>query len=265
MRIITLIENLVYKAGLVAEHGLSIYIETDDKKILFDTGQSKLFMENALKLGIEINDIDILVLSHGHYDHTGGLYPFLYRNNKAKVYAKKEIFVPKYHSKSRFIGTKYDEPNIKNRIVYVNEITEIANNVFLMPDITIYNATDTHFKGLQVKQGDDFIDDTFNDELFIAIKQNEQINIITACSHRGITNICTTATEHFKLPIAKVLGGFHLKDASTDEYNVVKDYFNKVRPQSIGLCHCTGVDNYAKMLNDCDLNIFYNCTGYETH
>ena len=89
MKIVTLIENLADSPGLVAEHGLSLYIDTGDKKILFDTGQSGLFIQNAQKLGVDVSEIDALVISHGHYDHTGGLRPFLEVNKKAKVFAKK--------------------------------------------------------------------------------------------------------------------------------------------------------------------------------
>ncbi len=102
MKITTLIENLVYKRGLFSEHGLSIYIETSNKKILFDTGQSGLFLENAKTLGISIDEIDAVVLSHGHYDHTGGLYLFLEKNSKAKIYAKRGIFTPKFNSHRHF-------------------------------------------------------------------------------------------------------------------------------------------------------------------
>ncbi len=263
MRIVTLIENLVYKQGLVAEHGLALYIESENKKILFDTGQSGLFLQNVKKLGINIEDIDILVISHGHYDHTGGLYSFLEKNTKAKVYAKKEIFTPKYHGHKRFIGTIYDETKLKNRLVYVDSITEIADNVFIMPNINIYNPTDTHFKGLKIKQSNEFIIDEFNDELFIVIKQNEQINIITACSHRGITNICTTATKYFKLPVGLILGGFHMKESTTEEYVEITRYFRQIRPKSIGVCHCTGIEKFAQMYDECDTHVFYNFTGHE--
>jgi 7,8-dihydropterin-6-yl-methyl-4-(beta-D-ribofuranosyl)aminobenzene 5'-phosphate synthase len=261
MKIVTLIENLVYKQDLVAEHGLSLYIETDNKKILFDTGQSGIFLQNAQKLGINIEDIDTLVLSHGHYDHTGGLYPFLEKNNKAKVYAKKDIFNLKHHGNNRFIGTINDETKLKN--TFVDAITEIAENVFIMPDITIYNPTDTHFKGLQIKQGNELITDEFSDELFIVIKKNERINIITACSHRGITNICATATEHFKLPVGLILGGFHMKECTTDEYVQITHYFRQLQPQSIGVCHCTGIEKYADMHHECEAHVFYNFTGNE--
>ena len=263
MKIVTLIENLVYKQGLVTEHGLSIYIETENRKILFDAGQTGLFLQNAQKLGIAIEDIDSLVLSHGHYDHTGGLYPFLEKNNKAKVFAKKDIFIPKYHGRNRFIGTLRNEKLLKDRLIYVDVPTEIADGVFIMPDIIIQNSLDTHFKEMYKKTGSEFIPDEFDDELFLVLKKNEQINIVTACSHRGITNICTTATEHFKLPVGLILGGFHMKNCSKEQCGYIMQYFSQIRPISIGVCHCTGVEKYSEMIRDCESNLFYNFTGNE--
>lgn len=258
-----MIENLVYQQGLYAEQGLSIYIETEDSKILFDTGQSGLFLQNALKMGIKIEDIDALVLSHGHYDHTGGLYPFLERNKKARIYAKKDIFKPKYRSHDRFIGTISQIEPLKDRLQFFDEITEITKNIFLMPNIDLYNATDTHFNGLNIKMGEEFFPDEFEDELFLAIKQNEQINIITACSHRGITNICRTAIEHFLLPISLILGGFHMKDCTMEQYVEITHYLRLLQPKSIGVCHCTGVEKYSEMAKDCESHLFYNYTGKE--
>lgn len=263
MKIITLIENLVYKQGLIAEHGLSIYIETENQKIIFDTGQSGLFLQNAQKLGIDIEDIDTLILSHGHYDHTGGLYPFLERNNKAKVYAKKDIFTPKCHGPNRFIGTLRNEKLLKDRLVFVDTITEIAENVFIMPNITIYNPGDTHFKGMNRKVGNDFLPDEFDDELFLVLKQNDRINIVTACSHRGITNICTTVTELFKLQVGLILGGFHTKNCTPEQYEMIINYFRQLKPKSIGVCHCAGIERYAELCHDLDFEVFYNFTGNE--
>jgi len=261
MRIITLIENLVNSPKLVAEHGFSLYIETANRKILFDTGQSALFLQNAHTLKINIEEVDSLILSHGHYDHTGGLYPFLEINSKAKVYAKKDIFTPKYHGHNRFIGTLKNETLLKDRLVYVDDITEIDENVFIMPNIPIFNTVDTHSHGLNVKVNNEFVPDEFNDELFLVIKQKAKINILTACSHRGITNICTTATDHFKLPTGLVLGGFHMKECSIEQYVEITHYFRMLQPESIGSCHCTGIDKFADMRSECDTHIFYNYTG----
>ncbi|MGC8823130.1 MAG: MBL fold metallo-hydrolase [Bacteroidales bacterium] len=265
MRIVTLIENLVYKQGLVAEHGLALYIETDNKKILFDTGQSGLFMQNANNLNINIEDVDALVLSHGHYDHTGGLYPFLERNSKAKVFAKRNIFQPKYHGTKRFIGTPYNETLLTNRLVYADNIVELAEDIFIMPHIPIHSTIDTHFHGLTVKQGDTFITDEFTDELFLVIKSGEFINIISSCSHRGITNICKAATEYFNLPVGLILGGFHMKESTTNQYVEITHFLRQLQPQRIGVCHCTGIEKFADLRNDCDVNVFYNFTGSEVN
>jgi len=263
MRIVTLIENLVYKQGLVAEHGLSVYIETEHRKILFDTGQSGLFLQNAKKLGIDIEDIDSLVLSHGHYDHTGGLYLFLEKNSKAKVYAKKDVFIPKYHGNKRFIGTLPNEELLKDRFVPIDSMTELADGIFIMPEIVIHNPEDTHFQGMFKKVDDKLIPDEFDDELFLILKQNDQIHIVTACSHRGITNICTTATKLFKLPAGLILGGFHTKNSSSGQLDVIIDYLRELKPESIGVCHCTGIEKYAEMAKECEARVFYNFTGNE--
>lgn len=261
MKIITLIENLVTGPELVAEHGLSLFIDTGSKKLLFDTGQSGLFIKNAQNLGIDISEIDLLILSHGHYDHTGGLYPFLEVNKRAKVYAKEGIFTPKYNGKTRFIGTKVNQDLLSGRLIPVEEVTEVANDVFIMPDTKIYNPVDTNFTRLFIKKGISFIEDTFEDELFLVIRELESINIITACSHLGITNICSTASDYFKLPINLILGGFHMKDCGVEQYVHITHYMQEIQPNFIGACHCTGVEKFASITNDADCKVFYNASG----
>src|SRR5690554_1923178 len=105
MQITTLVENLVYQPGLVAEHGLSFYIDTGKRRILFDTGQRNAFLVNARVMGIDLGKADALVISHGHYDHTGGLNAFLKANTTAPVYLKKQVLNKKYNANRQFIGT----------------------------------------------------------------------------------------------------------------------------------------------------------------
>lgn len=261
MKIITLIDNYVEKASLYSEHGLSIFIDTGNSKILFDTGQSDNFIHNAKELGIDLMDIDFVVLSHGHYDHTGGLYHFLRLNKKAKVICKKDIFLPKYNSKNKFIGLIYDEELLKNRIHYIDTVTEIADNIFILPDINISESADTNFNSLKVSIDNCLVEDEMKDELFIVIKHQTKISILTACSHRGITNICTTATDYFNLPVNLILGGFHLKECSREQYLYIVEFFNTILPMLIGTCHCTGVEMFSNLKRDIRSFIFYNYTG----
>lgn len=261
MKIITLIENLVYKPGLIAEHGLSLLIDTGQKMILFDTGQSHTFISNAQKLNIDIKQIDTVVISHGHFDHTGGLPSFLQINKKATVYAKKEIFNRKYKNEKYYIGTDQDLSKSRERFSFTEEITEIAPDIFILPDIRIFNKADTSFLDFNVQSPDGFIPDRFEDELFLVITKNKKLNILSSCSHRGISNILRTAIIHFNLPVNMVLGGFHLKDSGNAQCEIVYGYLKETGPGLIGVCHCTGVDKYVKLKSDFGDRVFYNMTG----
>jgi len=261
MKIVTLIENLVKTGGLYAEHGLAIYLEAGNRKILFDTGQTGAFIYNAPKLKVDIEDIDVLVLSHGHYDHCGGLYAFLEKNRKARVYAKQGLFTPKYHGQYRFIGIPEREDLLRDRLFYIDSITEIADDVYIMPEIKILNSEDTHFENLFIKQDGRFIQDQFAEELYLVAPHQGMINIITACSHRGITNIGEAATNYFDLPVNLILGGSHSQDCTPEQYRFQLDYFRRLNPKLLGVSHCTGVEKYADLKRDLGSMVFYNYTG----
>ena len=263
MQIITLIENLVYQQGLIAEHGLSFYIETGSRKILFDTGQSGNFMLNAKVLGIDISQIDTVVISHGHYDHMGGLYPFLQENKKAKVYVKKEAFFKKFHGTERFIGMPYDPLLLDGRIEYVTGMVEIDKAIYIMPEIPINNPLDNNFNRFWINRAEGFYHDEFNDELYLAVTVNNELSIISSCSHRGITNIIEAAFNHFNLPINRILGGFHIRNCGAGQLETLKLYLERFSVKSIGICHCTGVEQYAELFCHFSTKVFYNHTGYK--
>lgn len=260
MRVITLIENLVYQKDLFAEHGLSFYFEGNHKKILFDTGQTGSFIHNAAVLGIDLTAVDAVVISHGHYDHTGGLYSFLKINRKANVYIKKKAFLPKYQGPEKFIGVTYD-PVLDNRIEYVQTQTEINDGVFIMPDIPVRFPDDTHFGHLQVKNGNELVEDNFEDELYLAVTNNRHLSVISSCSHRGIINIMEAARAHFPLPVHTLLGGFHTRACRDNQLENLVKYFSEVSPKAIGICHCTGVEKYALLQKHLGDKVFYNYTG----
>lgn len=262
MKITTLVENHVLSAGLLAEHGLSILIETDRKKILFDTGQSDILIENAKHLGIDLAEVDAVIISHGHYDHIGGLYPFLSINSKAKVYIKRETFIPKYNANNKFLGINYDASLLDKRVVFVDQVTEIDTGIFIMPTIPIHNPSDTSFEDFKIRVTDTMIDDTFEDELFLSIKKNNKISILSSCSHRGITNIIETTLQHFQTSTINLIeGGFHLRNCGALQYATVADYLKQLQPESIGVCHCTGLDKYADLLYRLNSKVFYNSAG----
>ena len=166
-KITTLVENCVYGRKLQAEHGLSLYIETQEHRLLFDTGASDLFIRNARLLHIDLQKVDYLILSHGHSDHTGGLRYFLELNTQATVVCKREVFSPKFKDE-RENGMMHTQNLDRSRFRFITEQTELLPGVFLFPSIDIINQADTHFERFWVQQEDGCkIPDTFQDELAV--------------------------------------------------------------------------------------------------
>ena len=207
MRIVTLIENSTTSDIFAAEHGLSLYIEAASKKILFDAGQSDAFADNAKKLGVDLSAVDFAVLSHGHYDHSGGLSRFLQINNRAPVYLSKYALLPYYHGKDRYIGV---DPSLQNhdRLIFTNEICELA------PHITLFGCNQANrlfpidSSGLTILQDGIYKDDQFLHEQYLLIEENGKRILISGCSHKGIQNI----TAWFNPDV--LIGGFHFMNLS---------------------------------------------------
>lgn len=258
----TLVENGVYGRKLQAEHGLSIYIETPSGKVLFDTGASDLFIRNARLLHIDLQEVDYLILSHGHSDHTGGLRYFLQFNGHAAVVCKRGVLAPKFKD-DRENGMKHTDALDLARFRFIEEQTELLPGVVLFPQLPIVNPADTHFDHFFVQLPGGRMADTFEDELAVALVGEEGMAVISACSHRGITNMLRTvccAYPHRQLRL--LMGGFHIHGAGEEKYRPIVSYLQEHLPEQIGVCHCTGVDQYASFCRDLGSRVFYNHTGH---
>ena len=240
MKITALTENTPFNDNISAEHGLSLYIETEKHNILFDMGQTSLFAENAKKLGIDLTKVDIAVLSHGHYDHGGGLTKFLKINKTAPVYINRYAFGDYYNGTEKYIGLDKSLQN-EERIVFVDEILEIDDELCLY---SCNNKIQNHYLGsfgLNMKCDGKFMPDEFKHEQYLLINENGKRVLISGCSHKGVMDI----TEWFEPDV--LVGGFHYSKLELDkklkEYAAVlashkTDYYT---------CHCTGLEQYNFM------------------
>ncbi|MGL6065052.1 MAG: MBL fold metallo-hydrolase [Fusobacteriaceae bacterium] len=277
MKIITLIENLKNEnSNLENEHGISLYIELGDKKILFDVGKTDKFIRNAKKMGVILSDVDIVVISHGHKDHGGGLSEFFKINKKAKVFMKEEVQgekIFKYFFISRSIGLDSDcFIKNKDRINFISKFSEIENNIFLITDIERKYSVPNGNKYLYLKFKNKMKQDNFNHELIMVLKENNKINVFTGCSHNGIENMIDSVRDKFsKEKIQMLIGGFHLLKLPifgiyTQEDTIIERISRKILDEKIEKVftgHCTGEKGYEKLRKILGEKIKYFKTGDE--
>lgn len=270
VKITTLIENKKGEhLGLQNEHGLSFFVEIDNKKILFDSGQSDNFLNNARKLDINLSQIDSVILSHGHYDHTGGIKPLIKEFGRPfSLYAHPDIFIKKYrveNESKKFIGNGFDENWLIDNNIKINYVKEdvrrITNNAYLISNFDRVSKYEKDNPLYQVENGNDYIIDDFHDEVSMVLQTCKGLVILLGCSHVGIENIMRTVINRIGKNIYAVIGGTHLVSASLERIQETIEFIKKIDINLIGVSHCTGetaVLEFAKAFND---RYFYNCTG----
>ena len=271
MKIKVLVENTATWKEFECEHGLSLYIETKEKKILFDVGASELFLQNAKKLGVEIADINYLIISHGHYDHGGGLKAFLNENNTAEVFLHRKAFekhlVFRGNGESKSIGLD-DSLKNKKQIVFTSDRFFINKGLHVFSNIIEKEARPAANCDLLIEEEGIQTNDNFAHEQNLTIEEDGKLIMITGCAHNGIINIL----EHFKDLKGRmpdyVIGGLHLsssnqeKNESDDSIERIGKYLMDTKAKFY-TCHCTGIEAYQKLktiMGDC---IEYIATGSE--
>jgi len=255
MKIITLVENTTNDKSLKPKHGLSIYIETPKHKVLFDLGPKDTFIHNAQKLGIDLAEVDTVVISHGHFDHGGALANFLKVNSKAKVYIHRLAFEAHYIKvliAKIYIGLdKKLEGN--SRFVLTDETTRIDDELFIFSDVEgIFNTKSNNV--LLKKTTNGYIKDDFSHEQNLIVTTEDKTVLFSGCSHKGIANILRTARKH-QPTIQSVFGGFHLYNPatkSTEPPEVLQQLATELsahRDVVFYTGHCTGRSAFESMRN----------------
>lgn len=237
MKITALLENTTNSDILQTEHGLSLYIETEKHNILFDMGQSNLFADNAKKLNINLSDVDIAILSHGHYDHGGGLSHFLELNTTAPIYISQFAFEPHYNGNKKYIGLNKSLYQ-NERFIFTGEELKIDTQLKLFSCNQKERIHSANSSELNMLQNDILLPDDFKHEQYLMIEENNKRILISGCSHKGILNLVSWFKPDY------LIGGFHISKLETGEAltNIAKN-LNEYQTKYY-TCHCTGVEQY---------------------
>ncbi len=255
MKIITLVENTPGGAGCAFEHGLSIYVETNKHKILLDTGAGNAFLQNARHLGIDLAQIDMMILSHGHYDHAGGVLEFVKVNTKATIYMRPTAVKAYYHcgtSGAKYIGMDERIGRLP-RVKLTGEHEILDEQVSLFSGVTGRRLWPEGNRKLKCLEDGMYLQDAFDHEQSLVIQEDGKRILVSGCAHNGILNILDKYQELYGALPDVVITGFHMKKNAPltgEEKEIVKctaEELKKLKNTIFYSGHCTGEEAFDIM------------------
>lgn len=272
MRIVNLVENTEGSSGCAAEHGLSFYIETKKHKLLMDTGASDLFIENAEKLRVDLTKVDTVILSHGHYDHAGGIMPFSEVNKTARIYVHPLAFSKCYSTtrtgEPRYIGIDSRIRELPQLVIEDYCKCVIDEELEIFSGITDTKPSPLTNKTLFVEKNGQLVNDDFAHEQCLVINQDGRKYVFSGCAHHGVLNILESYRGLYNDEPDVIFSGFHTlrKNGYSDED---MDYIRKTAKElsktktRFFTMHCTGVEPFEEMKKIMGEQISYVHSGDE--
>ena len=213
MKIVTLLENTSRRSGLAAARGLSLYLETARRKVLFDMGPDASFLENARVLGVDISAVDAAVLSHGHSDHGGGLAAFCAVNAKASIYLRQEALGAYYAvlpgQEPNYIGLP-ETGALAEQFVFTKAQETLGDGLTLFSSVEDDKSLRAVAPKLQERTGEGFRPDGFAHEQHLLVEEGGKAALLAGCGHLGIVNTLREAERRLGRRPDVVFGGFHL-------------------------------------------------------
>ncbi|MGM0437845.1 MAG: MBL fold metallo-hydrolase [Bacillota bacterium] len=261
MKLTVLVENnTLIDRYFKGEPGVSYFVEADSKRILFDVGYSDLFYKNAKKMDIDLLDLDYLVFSHSHLDHTWGLPPLIKKYTEAiienKPYKKPEIithpetFTPRTLGELGQIGSIISKKQLSYHfdLNLSKEPIWLTENLVFLGEIGRNNDFEAQTPIGKMIKNDKKEDDYIKEDSALAYKSEKGLIIITGCSHAGICNIIEKAKRVCdEEKIVDIIGGFHLQNPSKKQIKGTKDYLKKLKPETVHASHCTDLQSKIEL------------------
>ncbi|MBZ4659253.1 MAG: fold metallo-hydrolase, partial [Desulfacinum sp.] len=272
-KVTVLCENTVPVPGLIGEHGFAAYVETPAATLLFDTGQGFGLVPNSLRLKKDLSKVAQLVLSHGHFDHTGGLLAFLGVHGPCEVVAHPDVLLERFRwmpvgpdQKPVSIGMPWKESYLTTRgarFRWVDSFQEIAPNVFVSGEVPRKTDFETGDPKFVLREGDGWAPDPFRDDYSLVLKTPKGLVVILGCAHAGLINILDHVTgQSGEDRVYAVLGGTHLGFSPSEQLDKTLEELKRYQVQVLAVSHCTGQAPIARLSAEFGANFAFAPVGY---
>ncbi|MFH2011652.1 MAG: MBL fold metallo-hydrolase [Pseudomonadota bacterium] len=273
VKITVLCENTTYIPETQGEHGFSAFIETDSGNYLFDTGQGDTLIDNALSLGKDLLSLKKVFLSHGHYDHTGGLLPLLEVKKRCKIVAHPDIFLERFwigekdgNVVKRSIGLKHDMEALKAsgaEFLLEKKFHQVEEGLFLTGEVPRLNDFEKGDPNLFIYINGELSPDIVPDDqsLVIHTEKGKGATVVLGCAHSGVVNILNYVRKMLNDRISCVIGGTHLASCSEEQLGKTIEALKEHDVEKIGLSHCTGAEVSLRLAEELGNRVFFGNVG----
>ena len=268
LRITTLSENTAGRVDVVGEWGLSMLVEAEGVTVLLDAGPGTSVTRNAQVMGVDLSAVDKIVLSHGHYDHTGGLKEVLAKTGPIEVIAHPDVWSAKYTVRDQqetYIGIPFSREELEALGASFNMskgpvwITDDIVTTGEIPMVTEYEEIDPN---LYVKEAGQLLPDPLLDDQALIVKTESGLVVLLGCGHRGMINTLHHAREVTETELINtVVGGIHLFRSSEERVVLTAAALQELGVQRLGVSHCTGLPAAAILARELGEILFFNNTG----
>ncbi|MGN0702437.1 MAG: MBL fold metallo-hydrolase [Lentihominibacter sp.] len=250
MKFSFLVENKTDNPGIMAEHGLSIYIETAEKRILFDGGATNLLVNNSEAMGIDLGNADMAVVSHGHYDHTGGFPAFHRINPSAPIYIHRNALRVSYGTEGKPCSIAWSDEELKElsqQLCFTDGPVTVTENIRITGTVSAgddFTPTESFYV---IEKGKPVHDDMSHEQCLV-IREPEGLYIFSGCSHRGVINALNAGKAMFPGErVAVLVAGMHLYSASEEDRSRVIDEILRENIDRVMPVHCTGINAICQL------------------
>ncbi|WP_027718787.1 MBL fold metallo-hydrolase [Desulfovirgula thermocuniculi] len=254
VKVTVLVENTVgLPTGLVGEWGLALLVEKEGRAILFDTGGRGNIVANARALGVDLKKVEALVLSHGHFDHTGGMRDFLLARGRLPVYVHPAFFALHYSAqpRERYVGVPFRRAELESlgaEFREVREPVEILPGLWVSGEVPRKTAFERGDPNLFCLEGNQKVPDPFRDDMSFYCVTAEGLVVILGCAHAGVVNIVEHARQVTGVSrVYGIIGGTHLGPVSKEQQEATIAYLKDLDLSFLAANHCTGLPMMARL------------------